>query len=108
MTRHFGSTATLFALATLSVGSFVLVEEEAASLAIGLTAAAIALVKATLILNRFMHLQWHHRPFAPVLAVWLTLVGVILGTGLAVLPWDSHAAPKHKIPGEQAGPLRRD
>ena len=108
MTRHLTSTATLFLLAVLSVGSFVLVEAEAASLAIGLAAAAIALAKATLILNRFMHLQWHHRPFAPVLAVWLALVAVILGTGLAVLPWDGHAGAIHDLPGDKTGIARRD
>lgn len=108
MTGRFTSTATLIVLAALSVGSFGLVEEEAASLAIGLAAAAIALIKATLILNRFMHLQWHHRPFAPVLAVWLGAVGVILATGLAVLPWDGHAATTQTISGAKAGIVRRD
>ena len=106
MTRHFTSTATLFALAALSVGSFVLVEAEAASLAVGLAAVGIALTKAALILNRFMHLNWHHRPFAPVLAAWLAVVGVILATGLAVLPWDSHAMSVHDISGKESGPVK--
>lgn len=108
MTLRLTSTATLITLAVLSIGSFVLVEEETASLAIGLAAAFIALLKATLILNRFMHLQWHHRPFAPVLAVWLIAVGIILATGLAVLPWDDHAATTQNISGGKAGIVRRD
>jgi heme/copper-type cytochrome/quinol oxidase subunit 4 len=87
MTARFGSTATLLALATLSAASFLLVENEAASLVVGLAAVAIALGKAAFILNRFMHLEWHHRPFAQVLAVWLGAVALILGGGLYALPW---------------------
>lgn len=85
------STVTLALLAALSIGSFVLVEGEAASLVVGLAAFGIALVKIVLILNRFMHLEWHHRHFAQALAVWLVVVGVILGAGVASLPWDGHA-----------------
>lgn len=92
MSARFGSTATLLALAALSVGSFLLVETEAASLVVGLAAIAIALVKASLILNRFMHLEWRHRPFAPLLVAWLGIVGAILGGGLCALPWK---APTH-------------
>lgn len=89
MTARFGSTATLLALVALSAASFLLVENEAASLAVGLIAVAIALIKAALILNRFMHLEWRHRPFAGALAVWLAAVGLILGAGLYALPWPS-------------------
>lgn len=91
MNARFGSTATLLALAALSVGSFLLVETEAASLVVGLAAVAIALVKAALILNRFMHLEWRHRPFTPLLVAWLGIVGVILGGGLGALPWKAPA-----------------
>lgn len=86
MTARFGSTATLIVLAALSAASFLLVETEAASLAVGLVAVAIALAKAALILSRFMHLEWRHRPFAQVLAAWLAAVCLILGAGLYALP----------------------
>lgn len=118
MTGRFSSTATMLALAGLSAGSVLLVEEKAASLAVSLAAIGIALVKAVLILNRFMHLRWRHRPFAQVLSVWLVAVAAILGIGLAVLPPasatpaipapPSPAQAAHEMTGPDAGTLRRE
>lgn len=88
MTFRINENIALVLLALLSLGSFVLVEEDIMSLAASLAAFAIGLVKINLVFGSFMHLGWRHRPWRQVLTVWLAAVAVILATGLAVLSWE--------------------